>query len=122
MKVKVHFNLHKNLWSITARSGKDAGRVIAHVKECSIINPVFKVADGKYNKCHSDNKRHVCAWIFGDLDLEFSPVSGGRRISYNPFKSHDFYWADTQETVTGNLKVMSFKANGIDRNTEVLTK
>ena len=107
MKVKVHWNLHKGGYSVTNTKTK---LVMPEFTDNIVItNPIAKIAQGKYDDCHTIGKRHVCAWITGEMmnptcnaDRWWSMIdncpasnalanfSGGDMLSYNPFKNRHF--------------------------------
>jgi len=98
MKVKVHWNLHKGGYSVT---NTKTGRVMPEFTDNIVItNPVAKIAQGKYDDCHTVGKRHVCAWITGEMiDSTHASVDSagvlstlinGDMLSYNPFKNRHF--------------------------------
>ena len=94
MKVKVHWNLHKGGYSVTNTKTK---LVMPEFTDNIVItNPVAKIAQGKYDDCHTIGKRHVCAWITGEM-IDNCPASNapanfsdGDMLSYNPFKNRHF--------------------------------
>ena len=104
----VHWNLHKLCWSVTER-GK-----VRHTDRVTISNPRTFVGEGKYQESQTKGKRVVCAWIKGQLEIS-GPDSEivGRPFSYNPMKSHDFYYLDTDEPLMGTFTQAEF---WIDQN------
>lgn len=85
-RMRVHFNLHTHLWSVTALTGPNSGRVIANVDNITLANAEFKVSAKGRDRSHRLRKRTVHAWVVGvvvsvntDLDL-----SRRERVTYNP--------------------------------------
>ena len=108
MKVKVYWNLHVGGWSVTPRSS--GGRVMMDLRQTDLVllNPVAKFGQGKYHDCHVKGKRHVCAWIIGDM-VEASDynVITDRALVYNPFNNRHFTDQATGEEIAFNKSLGS---------------
>ena len=105
--VKVHMNLHTKVFSVTCRK---SGKVIKGITDnITILNPVAKLGRGKYDDCHTKNKRHVCAWIIGEM-TEKNPAFIGRKIRYNPFDNMHFTEAHTGHELPFNESLGSIAA------------
>ena len=103
MKVKIHWNLQVGGWSVTPRA--KGGKIIPELRQAELVllNPVAKLAPGKYNDCHSKNKRHVCAWIIGDLvDASEYNTMTDQGLTFNPFKNKHFIDESTGEEIPFN--------------------
>ena len=95
MRVKVHWNLHKGGYSVTNRK---TGLVMPEFADNIVItNPIAKLAQGRYDACHTKSKRHVCAWIIGEMvDPKHVSESTWQQnphhdlLHYNPFKNRHF--------------------------------
>src|SRR5690606_27275711 len=100
VKVKVHFNLHTHLWSITAIGGEHAGRVIANVNTITLTNVDFKVSAAGRARCHRLGKRTVHAWVVGVVESIDQPVATDQltKATYNPSADR----ADTFTTPEGS--------------------
>jgi hypothetical protein len=117
MKVKVHWNLHKGGFSVTDRK---TGKIIKAITDnITIANPIAKLAAGKLQDCHDKGKRHVCAWIIGDL-VEYQPLNG-EAITYNPFKSDNFISVQTGELMPFNQELGAFASFTINQNAKPST-
>ena len=100
--MRVHINLHhlkagrSDIFSVTK-----SGKVQFYTDSVVLANPKQVIAEGKYQDCLTKNKRHVCAWIDGEVATDF--LNTGKKasvsFSYNPFKSRDFYYMDSQSPV-----------------------
>lgn len=108
MKVKVHWNLQVGGFSVTPRA--KGGKVMQELRNETIVilNPVAKLAEGKYNDCHSKGKRHVCAWINGDMvnASEYNTITD-QGLTYNPFKNKHFVDVATGDEIPFNVSLGS---------------
>jgi len=110
MKVEVYFNLHKQLFSVRALTGENAGRVIGHRHFVAIENARFKVQQAGRNKVIREQKKNVHAFIRGWLDTKLrnpneihnAPYNFGR-VSYNPYRAGCF-----QQMINGQVREISF--------------
>ncbi|WP_026341089.1 hypothetical protein [Actinomadura atramentaria] len=86
MDVKVHFNLTKWCWSVTARKGEMAGRVIANVDDITLMGMRFHVNPNKNESLRNGGKRTVHAWGIGRVaEVNTSPdLEVLTCVSYNP--------------------------------------
>jgi len=124
MKVKVHWNLHKGGYSVT---NTKTGRVMPEFTDNIVItNPVAKIAQGKYDDCHTVGKRHVCAWITGEMidsthaSNALANFSDGDMLSYNPFKNRHFTNQDGVE-IPFNESLGEFATFTTDDNGKPMT-
>jgi len=109
MKVKVHWNLHKGGFSVTDRK---TGKVIKSITDnITIANPVAKLSAGKLKACRQKGKRHVCAWIVGDL-VAHQPLEGDS-ITYNPFKGDNFVNMRNEEPLPFNQRLGDYASFNI---------
>jgi hypothetical protein len=88
--LQAHFNLRSCLWSLTARSGPDKGRVVAHVADITLLDAVFKVSEASHRRTKRIKKRTVHAWVIGLVAAVNSAPSlaGLDCVTYQP-KPHD---------------------------------
>lgn len=68
MKVEVYFNLHNQLWSVRALSGRDKGRVIGHASKVMIRDARFAVQAAGRAKVLEERRKNVHAFVRGDLE------------------------------------------------------
>jgi hypothetical protein len=94
-KVRVHFNLHTHLWSVTARDGAERGRVIAHEPAFALTNATFVVSEAGRQRVLREKCRAVHAWVEGFVApvTELTPNAVG--FTYNPYRSGSFTRRDT---------------------------
>ncbi|MDH6674394.1 hypothetical protein M2277_005086 [Paenibacillus sp. LBL] len=109
-KIEVYVNLNKDgLFSIVDREPKSksatSGKVIAYAESLEVENVVFKVADGRYNWIHENNRRAVCAVAVGHFVQADSPRSAdlGTAVNYNPFRRKDFHTTSGETVTAANL-------------------
>lgn len=112
MRVVVHRNLIRGGWSIVAlKGGQSLGKVQGHLDAVALTDVTFKVLPGTHAKIIRNQRRTVCAYCIGDLDMtSVQPDAGAEVISYNPFRSLDFTGEDGR-TVTSATRV-AFAADG----------
>ena len=114
--VFVYRNLQKDCWSIRAQQGENRGRVVLHAKAIVLHHPVFKVSEAGRQRVIAEQRKNVHAGVEGyllgaeDCTIRYEdefweeselpmPTVSGRRVSYNPYRSGYFYYADDQEFV-----------------------
>jgi hypothetical protein len=93
-RVRVHFNLHTYLWSVTAMDGPDRGRVIAHQSECALIRCKFIVSEAGRQRVLRNRCRLVHAWVEGFVTPLDEPLDAAE-FSYNPYRDSTFTRRDT---------------------------
>ena len=106
MITTVYWNLHaerqgKPCWSVL-----QSGKPVQHFQALTIVKPRTHIQEKKYQAVQTTGARKLCAFIKGNL-MEFVGHTGQRAFSYNPHKSHDFYFADGS-TMSGEYEVASF--------------
>lgn len=96
MKVKVYWNLHRKCFSV-----QHCGKVVMHVDDITIYNPVFKVSEAGRQRVLREKRKNVHAFVVGDYYRdpveEFSPQ--GHIVTYNPYKYEHFVFANTEEAL-----------------------
>ena len=99
--VRVHFNLHTHLWSITAMSGPDRGRVVQHSAIFALTRCKFIVSEAGRQRVLAKHQRQVHAWVEG---LVAQPVrqqpKGAVELRYNPYRAGTFTRRDTGQPIT----------------------
>jgi len=94
-RVRVHFNLHTHLWSITAMDGERRGRVVAHYDGFALTGCRLIVSQAGRNRVLAQRCRLVHAWVEG-LAAPFSyPPTGAVGFTYNPYRAATFTRRDT---------------------------
>ena len=90
MKVFVYFNLHKKLFSIKALEGPNKGRVVAHRRELSLLDAVFKVSEAGRQRVLRERKKNVHAGVVGQWFDTTEAVDNKLQVTYNPYKYTGF--------------------------------
>jgi hypothetical protein len=89
MKVRVYFNLHKNLLSVQSK-GKNGWRVIAHEESVALRDVKFKVSEAGRQRVLKEKKKNVHAFIEGAIVKGNERISADTPVSYNPFRGPFF--------------------------------
>lgn len=87
-RIRVHWNLHLHLFSVTA-----AGRVIAHVPAVMLDDVEFRVQPGGLARVRDGGRRLVCAYATGIFTGQpIPPVDPAAmtRVSFNPHRDDTF--------------------------------
>ena len=98
MKVFVYYNLHRKLWSVKALEGPDKGKVIARLHTVVLHDVVPKVSEAGRQRVLQDKRKNVHAGLVGHYSPSWQKaprglcLSNDDRISYNPYKSGNFYY------------------------------
>jgi hypothetical protein len=98
MKVHIYRNLHKNCWSI-----RHKGKIINHLDELILEGCTFHVQPAGYKRVQKEMRKNVHAYVKGEITaqnvgtIDYNPEN---RISYNPYKSPDFYRCNINATIT----------------------
>jgi hypothetical protein len=100
MKVDIYWHSQRKLYSVRSRErGENYGRVIAHVEQAMICEPVGIVSDNGRRKVLAQRSKNVHAVIrglwFGKttndcIDRLAELQVGGTRWFYNPYKQTEF--------------------------------
>lgn len=122
MRVSVHWNYNKRLFSVTALEGENKGRVIAHATTVVLVEEdepvVFKVSEAGRQRVLRQNRKNVHAKVVGQLAMyeeeagvgyrslkHLEPAINGmstlhsrRLVRYDPFRMETFR-TDTGATV-----------------------
>jgi len=97
-RVRVHFNLQRHLWSITAMGGPNGGRVVQHSDTFALTRCKFTVSEAGRERVLAKRHRLVHAWVEGLVAPVSHPPKDAVEFSYNPYLAGTF----TRRT-TGNL-------------------
>lgn len=114
-RIRVHFNLKTTLWSVTALTGQNTGRVIAHLDDITLRSDragavEFRVSRAGWERCRRTGKRNVHAWCVGvAAAVNTRPdLRGLVRITYNPWRQPHFENTQTCDAVhTADLVVFA---------------
>lgn len=99
MRVFVYFNLHKKLWSVKALEGPQKGRVIQRLWHVTLLDAKPRVSQKGRDRVLREKRKNVHAGLVGTLwetDLPM-PLTEDKMISYNPYKSGNFYYRQNPE-------------------------
>ena len=110
MITTVYWNLHaerqgKPCWSVL-----QSGKPVQHFQQLTLIKPRTHINEKKYQQVQDKGARKLCAFIKGEL-FDFVGHTGQHAFSYNPHKSHDFYFTADGSTMAGEFEVASFSIN-----------
>ena len=102
MRVFVYYNLHKKLWSVKALEGPQKGRVIRRANHVTLRDVVPKVSQKGRERVLREKRKNVHAGLVGqmvDWKLpEYDRLLPETEITYNPYKSGNFYYRQTPES------------------------
>ena len=97
MKIEVYLNSHKNLFSVRALTGQNAGRVIDHTRFVAIENARFKVQKAGRDKVIRDQKNNAHAFVRGWVDNTLHNINEVKNaphmfgdVSYNAYRADCF--------------------------------
>ena len=93
MKVFVYRNITKRCYSVMALEGENKGRVVAHVKMCTLTDVQFRVRPAGREKVRRTRQKNVHAGLVGQWSGE--PDSGlpwdtDWPCKYNPY-TQDYF-------------------------------
>lgn len=102
MKVFVYFNLHKKLWSVKALEGPDKGRVVARTGYVELENVKPRVSQAGRERVLREKRKNVHAGLVGEwvgygVSVYNTPLPQ-TEITYNPYKSGNFYYRQEPES------------------------
>ena len=98
--VRVHFNLRTHLWSITAMSGPNRGRVVQHSNTFVLTDCTFKVSEAGRQRVLAKRQRLVHAWVQGRVASVSNPPKDAVEFSYNPYRAGLFTRRDNWQPIT----------------------
>ena len=108
MKVFVNFNLHKKQWSVKALEGCYKGLVIARTPHIVLRDVQPKVSQKGRERVLREKRKNVHAGLVGDLAEDaaltlwklpdYRERLPENEITYNPYKSGNFYYRQTPES------------------------
>tara|TARA_Y100001938_G_C7989892_1_gene378905 strand:+ start:355 stop:759 length:405 start_codon:yes stop_codon:yes gene_type:complete len=102
MKVRVYWNLHKDIWSVVYCK---SGLVIDYVKYLTLLDAYFVVWLSGQNRAREEGKKNVHAFAVGYMS-EFSLSTseklkfefGMSRVKYNPFTDDYFMYGNDKDS------------------------
>jgi hypothetical protein len=109
-KVDVYWNLHKNVYSVRARTGEHAGRVIAHVDRFNLQNADLVVHQAGRAKVLAEKRKNVHAFARGSW---INAIHGYvEPITYNPYEFDSFVVKATGTPVHASELVSGWTDHG----------
>lgn len=92
--VGVHWNKHKEVWSIVAmRSRKVIGLVVGYTDELTLKNVTFHIDRTKQAKVRAEGAKDRHAFVVGEI-VDFKYTEMENELYYNPFKVDTFVSKD----------------------------
>ena len=102
MRVFVYFNLHRKMWSVKALEGPQKGRVIARTFHVALRDVKPRVSQKGRERVLREKRKNVHAGLVGQLVdwklPEYDRLLPETEITYNPYKSGNFYYRQTPES------------------------
>lgn len=99
-KVRVYFNLHKNLFSVQQKNNKGNWVVVAHKFGIALKDLNFKVSEAGRQRVLKEKKKNVHAFIEGFVDNNFAmPPRKFHQVHYNPYKFDSFFTFQKADSV-----------------------
>lgn len=84
LKVQVYRNLHRNCYSVRYK-----GKVIAHVKEITLLQANFRVSQAGRARVLKERRKNVHAYVEGVVTDNFHELI--HHVTYNPYKAPYFF-------------------------------
>lgn len=98
-KVAIYWNLHKDCFSVQARSGKRV--VIGHVDEFVLTDVNFNISEKGRQRVIKNKRKNVHAFIVGRWFAgDSTPFAFWQAVTYNPYKHTTFVDKTTEAPVT----------------------
>lgn len=114
-RVRVHFNLHTHLWSVTSTTSPNRGRVIANVPHFALTNCRMIVSEPGRQRVLVKKQRAVHAWIEGFVADSQKPVDA-TEVTYNPYRAATFHTRSGEPVLTAAAVWFDGKKAYIERN------
>ena len=107
MRVRVYYNLTKNIWSIQKQVPGKGWRVAGHLERLAINNVKTVVNDYGQQQTRTEGKKYVHAFLEGDIcTCAFKVTPSHRRIRYEPNADDTFMWDHNDKVFTGSHQVV----------------
>jgi sulfatase maturation enzyme AslB (radical SAM superfamily) len=90
MKIRVHYNFHKKLFSIVSREKKNYGKVIQHTNNFAIFDARFHVSEKGRRRVLKERCKNVHAYCSGVSKKNNYTITSLAEITYNPYKYKTF--------------------------------
>lgn len=86
--VSIYWNLHRNVFSVLARSGPQRGRVVAHVDSFTLNEVTFVVRNAGRQRVLREQRKNVHAFVTGSWMAPNEAT--GTPVRYNPYTAGHF--------------------------------
>ena len=107
MKVRVYYNLTKNIWSVQKHVPGQGWRVAGHLPRLALNNVKTVVNDYGQQQTRVEGKKYVHAFLEGEICTSaFSVSPAHKRITYNPQRDNTFVWKHNGEEFTSSRQVV----------------
>jgi hypothetical protein len=90
MKVRVYFNLNKQMLSVQEKTN-GSWKVVDHVEQIWLGNPTFKVSEAGRQRVIKNKRKNVHAYIEGIANAVPENLTAFDSINYNPYKLEKFH-------------------------------
>jgi hypothetical protein len=108
MRVAVHWNFHKNLFSVVGPEG----RVIEHAEEFALENVKFCVGQRGNERVRQAQVKNVHARIRGQRAESPQSTRGWRLIKYDPYRWTSFVTASDERGVASAEELVGRVVDG----------
>jgi hypothetical protein len=95
--VDVYWNLHRDCFSVRARSGAQAGRVIAHVDDFTLRDVTFVVGKAGRERVLAEGRKNVHAFVRGEWAAPTEVKT--HKVTYDPYRFETFVRASDETPV-----------------------
>jgi len=115
-KVKVYFNLNKKTFSIVARTGKEAGRVLFYSNLVSLEDCKFRVQQSGRRRVLKEGVKNVHAFAYGVIkhinswDIT-NKINKGQHIKYNPYLYSTFVYNKDESVADYSNEILMTVSN-----------
>ena len=107
MKVRVYYNLTKDIWSVQKQIPDKGWRVAGHLPRLALNNVTTVVNDYGKDQARLEGKKYVHAFLEGEICTSAFHVSPSHRpITYNPQRDETFVWKHNGEEFTTSRQVV----------------
>lgn len=96
LRVFAYWNLHRSVWSLRALEGDQRGRVVAYRTLVRLDDVTGRVSEAGRQRVIREQRKNVHAGIVGRVSDQDEHQAVGHRITYNPYRSGTFHYADDQ--------------------------
>lgn len=108
MRVRVYYNLNKNVWSVQHYIAGKGWRVREHLSSLILENVTFQVSEAGRQRVIREKRKNVHAYAIGTLVERNGEGYSGHLpcASYNPYKGNHFFNTNTGERVDYTMQAI----------------